>query len=396
MRPNQKGEHMRHGLSRREFLRGVSAAGVSALGLFGPGILAAGTKNPTAPVSIARCRSYALDKLLPQLQTMLDQLGGLRSLVAGKTVLVKPNLTGYPQEKALGLPGCLTYHTHPNVILAVAQLLDRAGAKRIRFVENTYQTGPIEKHFEVAGWDMKALAALHAAVDFEDTPNLGKGKKYHEVKAPWGGSLFPAYLLNHSFVECDVYVSLSKLKNHATAGVTMAVKNNFGVTPTAVYGQDKVNEQTTMNHTMFHDGKIGPAAGVPQELDPKTPRKPTYRVPRHTVDALGIRPIHLAIVDGIETVSGGEGPWCEGLALQKPGLLLAGRNPVCLDAIGTVVMGYDPMAKPGTGPFPGDNHLALAAALGLGTNNPREIEVLGLPVKEAVHPFRWEPKERFS
>jgi uncharacterized protein (DUF362 family) len=119
----------------------------------------------------------------------------------------------------------------------------------------------------------------------------------------------------------------------------------------------------------------------------------SHRVPRHTVDAVGIRPIDLAIIDGIETVSGGEGPWLP-LAAQKPGLLMAGRNAVCTDAIATAVMGYDPMAKSATGPFPGDNHLALAATLGLGTNDPKEIEVRGLSTKEALHPFLWEPSVR--
>ena len=80
--------------------------------------------------------------------------------------------------------------------------------------------------------------------------------------------------------------------------------------------------------------------------------------------------------------------------MQKPGLLLAGRNAVCTDAVGTAVMGYDPMGAPATGPFPGDNHLAMAAKLGLGTNDPKEIEVVGLSIKEALHPFRWEPRAR--
>ena len=30
-----------------------------------------------------------------------------------------------------------------------------------------------------------------------------------------------------SFADCDVYVSLSKLKHHWLAGVTMTLKNNF-------------------------------------------------------------------------------------------------------------------------------------------------------------------------
>ena len=57
-------------------------------------------------------------------------------------------------------------------------------------------------------------------------------------------------------------------------------------------------------------------------------------------------------------------------------------------------MGYDPMAKSATGPFPGDNHLALAAERGLGTNNVKEIETVGLSMKEALYPFRWEPAAR--
>jgi len=345
-------------------------------------------------VSIARCRTYDLETVLGRLNTLLDQLGGLRQLVAGKTVAVKVNLTGDPHQKALGLPAGQTYHTHPHVVLATAILLDRAGARRIRFLEGTYQNGPIERHLEAAGWDLRALSALKARVEYEDTHNVGKGKKYHEVKVPWGGSLYPAYLLNHSYVDCDTYVSLAKLKNHVTAGVTLSMKNNFGITPTALYSHHQRNEKSTSARVaVLHTGVERVPDGVPREVDPQAPRRPTYRVPRHTVDAVGIRPIDLAIIDGVETVSGGEGPWVP-LTAQKPGLLLAGRNPVCTDAIATVVMGYDPMARSATGPFPGDNHLALAAALGVGTNNPREIEVRGLTVKEALYPFRWEPKTR--
>ena len=124
-------------------------------------------------------------------------------------------------------------------------MLDRAGRRRIRFLECTYQTGPFEPYLKGAGWDLNALAALKADVEYEDTRNLGLGKQYTEVKVPWGGSLFPAYHLNHSYVDCDVYISLAKLKNHATAGVTLAIKNNFGITPTALYSQHEPNERST-------------------------------------------------------------------------------------------------------------------------------------------------------
>src|SRR5205807_1894533 len=133
-----------------------------------------------------------------QLKTMMDQIGGLDKLVAGKTVVVKVNLTGDPRQPACGLPAKRTYQIHPSLVLATATLLDRAGARRIRFVEGTYQTGPIEPFFQMAGWDLKALSGMHARVEYEDTRNRGKGKQYYEVKVPWGGSLFPAYQLNHS------------------------------------------------------------------------------------------------------------------------------------------------------------------------------------------------------
>jgi uncharacterized protein (DUF362 family) len=383
---------MRPCSSRRQFLR---VAGASLLTPLVNLPLRAAVPKPSSPVSIARCRAYDREVLFTQLQTMMDQLGGLAKLVSGKTVCVKVNLTGNPSQPACGLPASRTYHVHPDVVLATATLLDRAGARRIRFVECTYQLGPFEPYLKNAGWDMNALSALKADVEYEDTRNLGSGKKYTEVKVPWGGSLFPAYHLNHSYVDCDVYVSLAKLKNHATAGVTLGIKNNFGITPTALYSHHNQNERSTSARiNIFHTGKERPADGLPQEVAPTSPRRPTYRVPRHTVDSVGIRPVDLTIIDGIETVSGGEGPWLRELAIQRPGLLLAGRNVVCTDSVATAVMGYDPMGAPATGPYPGDNHLAMAASFGLGTNNPKEIEVVGLSIKEALHPFGWEPKER--
>jgi uncharacterized protein (DUF362 family) len=378
--------------NRREFLH---VAGASVLVPLIDSPLRAAPARPSAPVAIVRCKGYAPDAVLRRLRAMMDQLGGLEGLVAGRTVAVKVNLVGDVRREALGKPAHRTYQVHPAVVLAVAELLDRAGARRIRFLESTHQTEPFDQYLRAAGWDLDALTARKTPVEFEDTRNLGRGRRYHELKVPWGGSLFPAYHVNHSYVDCDVFVSLAKLKNHATAGVTLGMKNNFGVTPIALYGRREPDERSTSARVaIFHEGRERPADGLPQEVDPGSPRRPTYRVPRHIVDAAGIRPIDLVILDGIETVSGGEGPWIEGLAVQEPGLLIAGRNPVCTDAVATAVMGYDPMATPGTGPFPGDNHLALAASLGLGTNDPKEVEVVGLSLEQARHPFGWEPRER--
>src|SRR5262249_41300999 len=116
-----------HRCDRREFLKTTAvAAGASALPLLAPGALRSAGTKPTAPVGIARRRGYAAGTVLPALRTMLDQLGGLGKLVAGRTVAVKVNLTGHPKREALGLPASRTYQTHPAVVLALATLLDRA------------------------------------------------------------------------------------------------------------------------------------------------------------------------------------------------------------------------------------------------------------------------------
>jgi len=67
-------------------------------------------------------------------------------------------------------------------------------------------------------------------------------------------------------------------------------------------------------------------------------------VPRIVVDVCAARPIHLAIIDGITSMSGGEGPWCKDAAeikFTQPGVLIAGLNPVSTDVVATAVMGYD-------------------------------------------------------
>src|SRR5262249_54526959 len=161
IRPEPRRTPMGPCRSRREFLR-VAGASLLAPLVEAPLRAAPPSSKPSSPVSIARCRAYDRDALFRQLQAMMDQLGGLAELVGGKTVPVKVTLTGNPRQPALGLPASRTYHVHPDVVLATASLLDRAGARRIRFVECTYQTGPFEPYLRGAGWDLNALGSLKA------------------------------------------------------------------------------------------------------------------------------------------------------------------------------------------------------------------------------------------
>ena len=49
--------------------------------------------------------------------------------------------------------------------------------------------------------------------------------------------MFKAFDLNHSYGDCDVFVSIAKLKEHVTAGITLTMKNCFGNTPATIYGE---------------------------------------------------------------------------------------------------------------------------------------------------------------
>ena len=63
----------------------------------------------------------------------------------------------------------------------------------------------------------------------------------------------------------------------------------------------------------------------PAEIDPKSPREGGYRVPRCVADLAAARPIHLAIVDGIESMTSSEGPG-RFSKYVKPHLLIAGTQ----------------------------------------------------------------------
>lgn len=344
---------------------------------------------PASPVAIARCRSYRED-LTAIIGRMFDQIGGIGPLVRNKTVALKLNLTGQPQR--FPPDPKLPYRSQPDTVLAVATLLARAGARRIRIIETFFPAGQDMALWARYGLDLKAINNVGCKVEWENAQNLGRGKSYVRLKVPWGGYVFPAYHLNHSFADCDTFVSMSKLKHHWIAGVTMTLKNNFGITPCSLYGGDagpSGNENPRSERgAVCHSGEHTPPAGVAQEIDLKSPRDPGYRVPRIVTDLCGARPIDLSIVDGVESIRGGEGSWNRGVSYVKPDVLLAGRNPVCVDAVCAAVMGHDPGAARGTVPFlRGDNTLKLAEAVGLGTTDLKRIEVAGLSIREAFYDY---------
>lgn len=385
-------------MNRREFLGGLAAAAAVARGRPGTDCsVHAGTEEsvpsfaPAAPVAISKVKTYGAE-LLPALETMFDQLGGLGRLVKGKTVAIKLNMTGDVNLRLGYRPAELAHWTHPAVVGAAVHLLGKAGARRVRVLECPWSTAdPLEEIMLQANWEPRDILNAGPRVEMENTNWLGGAKKYSRFTVPRGGLVFRHYDMNHSYEECDVFVSIAKLKEHVSAGVTLSMKNHFGSLPCTIYGDGAGKDEPSViprgGRLMMHTGYRQPA-GI-AEIDPKSSREDTWRIPRIVAEVCAARPIQLAIIDGIESMSGGEGPWIDGVRPLSPGVLVAGLNPVCTDAVATAVMGFDPMADRGRAPFEKcDSHLKLAEDLGLGTRDLKKIEVLGVAVKDAVVPFR--------
>jgi uncharacterized protein (DUF362 family) len=402
-------------LSRRNLLS-LSGLAVGALVIDRTGIAAPAPSIPTAPVSVAKVASYDLD-LVAQFERMFDELGGIGHLVRGKTVAMKLNMTGASgRGRRVGISAGQTTWVHPNVVGALVAVFGKLGAKRIRLLESTTRKkhdAPLEDAMLQDGWDVTAIRNAAPLVELEDTNGLGQGKQYSilQVKTqhPY---IYPAFSLNHSYEDCDFFVSVAKMKNHEELGVTLSMKNLFGITPELGYGGlDPTPPGTSrwVRERVFHYGQVRPPAGVPQEIDLKSNRYEGWRMPRLLTDICGARPIDLAIIDGIEAIIGGESTGIPGAKPGKPRLLVVGRNCVCTDAVAMATMGYNPRAGRHEAPFQlnkdprshppeqlippeeshqyADNTVLMGEAVGIGTADLSQIDVRGVPIKDAVYDY---------
>jgi uncharacterized protein (DUF362 family) len=349
---------------------------------------------PAGRVAVGTCHEYG-PEVVSALGNMFDQLGGLEGLVGGKTVAIKLNLTGGASARLGYTPPGMAHWVHPQVIGATVHLLAKAGAQRIRLLESPMSTAePLEEFMLQANWEPRDFLSAAPHVEFENTNYLGNGKKYSRLWVPGGGLMFKGYDLNHSYEDCDVFVSLAKLKEHVTAGVTLSMKNCFGITPCTIYGSGAPADEPGLvprgGRGPLHYWNRLPSKSAPPPVNSNPPKGAGYSVPRVAADLVAARPVHLAIIDGIHTMTGGEGPWTRGPhRLVQPGLLVAGTNCVATDAVGMALMGFDPMADRGTPPFETcDSTLRLAEELGVGTRDLNRIEVLGTPISKARFDFR--------
>ncbi|MGA3165546.1 MAG: DUF362 domain-containing protein [Terriglobia bacterium] len=384
--------------TRRSFLRlGLGIAAGTPI-LLSESCGSSESSTPTTPptpaasrVAIVACKDYG-SSVQPALAQAFSLLGGIGSLVHGKTVTVKINLTNDGTfENQFGLPPGESFITNGATAIALASLLFQNGARMVRFVDSVGFLSSLSDILTMAQWDVNTLLGV-GNVELENTRNLGSGTSYVRLNVPGGGYLFSYFELNHCYQDTDVFISMAKLKQHLTAGVTLSTKCVFGSTPNSLYGTDAVSENAVGYRGRLHgNGTPGwnsdPPPGARPDVTPMADAG--ARVPRIVADISGARPVHIAILDGITSMSGGEGPWAATAAFVTPGVMIVGLNPIATDAVGVAVMGYpDPQAMRGTAPFQTcDNHLLLAEQAGVGTADLSKIDVLGMSIAQAMYPY---------
>jgi uncharacterized protein (DUF362 family) len=373
---------------RRQFLKqSLALAGLPAVWRDGAAT-AQGTRAPRAVVAIGRCRTYADADVRAALASCLDLVGGVAPLVGGKTVTVKVNLTGHEFAPFMNRPVGETYMTHFATVHHLVALLFAGGAKRVRIVESIGRPTPLEATLVEAGWDLTALGAL-GSMAYENTRNKGSAASYAHL-AVSRGRMFSSFEVNRAYEDTDVMVSLAKLKQHETAGVTLTMKNMFGITPSSMYGGKPGDESSIAGRGAIHDPRGLVNLQLPGSRPEYNSVEAGVRVPDTIVDLAAARPVDLAIIDGITSITHAESRYSAGPEMRfvSPGVLIAGRNSPAVDAIGTAIMGFDPRAPRGTAPFDHcENHLLLAERAGLGPADVRRIELRGLSLAEATCPY---------
>jgi uncharacterized protein (DUF362 family) len=313
-------------------------------------------------VALYRQSNYEKNSLKKIIAAMLDDIGGIEDIVAkGPHVGFKLNLTGGTWWDTADKPPANEYFvTHPAVAEVLAELFFDAGAEKITMMDG------LGDPLIFKNWGFEDVAN-RLGINLVNLCEVAPYPSFMTLNTGDDFLIYPQFSMHPIMGELNSLVSLAKLKAHATAGVTLSMKNLIGLVPINSY---RISEDHN-NRSAFHGN-----AGFDE------------RLPKVIIDLNKVCPIDLGIIDGIATAQGGAGPWDRNISQIKPGILLAGKDPLALDTVGTMVMGFDPYSHDGQTPFTGGlNHLLLAKQAQLGCMDISKINVVGERIEEVMMPF---------
>jgi len=281
-------------MNRREFLKGSVTAGLYPL--YSSCRPAARwesdayrrPKNSRVAILQARGYDFSLKK------TILKGLDLFRLDVRGRTVVLKPNLVEFDPNGVI--------NTHPTVVAAAIESFRSLGARQVIVAEGPGHRRDNEYLLTASGLFavLKEHGASYVDLNYDDVRPIKLRSSFTNL-----GQLY----LPETLLKADLLVSMPKLKTHHWAGVTLSLKNMFGVIPGSIYGWPKNVLHWAGIHGSIVD--INAALKVPQ----------------------------FSILDGIIGMEG-NGP-LQGEA-RHTGVLVFGTDPVAVDATATRLMKVEP------------------------------------------------------
>jgi len=267
-------------------------------------------QRPASHVAIRRAESYEQDlfeliyETLRELQkreenervgAAIKAVGTSAGLsdIRGKTVLLKPNFVGFDP---LGV-----MNTHPLVVAAARESFLKLGAAQVLIGD-----GPaLDRDTEAV---VESVRLREYVGPLRGTFTDLNVDEVERVPLRTRASRLKELYLPKTVLGADFVVSMPKLKTHHWAGVTLSLKNMFGIVPGGCYGWPK---------NVLHWAGIDKCI-----LDINAALRPDF-----------------AIVDGINGMEG-NGP-IQGIP-KKGNVLVFGNDPVAVDATCCRIMGLLP------------------------------------------------------
>jgi uncharacterized protein (DUF362 family) len=250
--------------------------------------------------------------------------------IGGKRVVIKPNLVEFDPQSVI--------NTHPALIEAAVDSFKSLGAREVIVAEGPGHRRDNEYLLSASGlYDViKEHRIRYVDLNNDDV-------RLTPLKSSFTG--LKQLYLPETLYNADLLVSLPKLKTHHWAGVTLSLKNMFGVVPGSVYGWPK--------NVLHWAGINGSIVDINSSLP----------IPR------------FAILDGIVGMEG-NGP-LQGEA-KKSGVLVFGDDLVAADATAARLMTIEPTRV---------KYLEMAGQF-LGNLGLGEIEQLGENLDRYRQDFR--------
>jgi uncharacterized protein (DUF362 family) len=268
--------------TRREWLAVTAGAAL---------LTGCGKDVPVVPSTVSIVRVPAYDQGV--YDTTRRLLAEHRLDVRGRSVLLKPNLVEFEPESSI--------NTNPLLVHAAFEAFRAMGASSVRIAEgpghrrNTLDLADAAGYFKI----VPDFEDLFVDLNLDDVTQIHPSRQFSRLEKLY---------LPHTALSADLLVSMAKMKTHHWTGATLSMKNLFGTVPSGIYGWPK---------NVLH------WAGIPECI----------------ADLHAVFPRQFAIVDGVVGMEG-NGP-IQGTP-KRVGVLVAGSDPVSVDATCCRIMQIDP------------------------------------------------------